>query len=246
MLLVSVAVTVLLMVLPLDRVAYPLLLLSTLVHELGHGVAALLVGGDFVQLRMFGDASGFAVTAVRPGAFQHALVSAGGLIGPAVAACLGFLLGRNPRTARIACLGLGVFGILATVLWIRGAAGLLTALLFTVLSFVAGLAKPAWVPQLWLVFAAVQLSLSVFHARRLPLQRHGLDRRRRAALGRGPAGRRADRAVLAVGRRLRAALRAGPAGRRGALRHARATSPRIAASSRGRVNMGQWLVGRST
>ncbi len=162
MLLVSVAVTVLLMVLPLDRVAYPLLLLSTLVHELGHGVAALLVGGDFVQLRMFGDASGFAVTAVRPGAFQHALVSAGGLIGPAVAACLGFLLGRNPRTARIACLGLGVFGILATVLWIRGAAGLLTALLFTVLSFVAGLAKPAWMPQLWLVFAAVQLSLSVF------------------------------------------------------------------------------------
>lgn len=36
------------------------------------------------------------------------------------------------------------------------------ALLFALLSLAAGLAKPPWVPQLWLLFTAVQLALSVF------------------------------------------------------------------------------------
>ena len=44
-LLASVVLTVLLYVVPYGRyVAYPLMLLSTLVHEMGHGVANLVVG----------------------------------------------------------------------------------------------------------------------------------------------------------------------------------------------------------
>ena len=46
----SAVVTGLLYVIPFgDVIAYPLLLLSTLVHELGHGIAAILVGGELTR-----------------------------------------------------------------------------------------------------------------------------------------------------------------------------------------------------
>ena len=53
-LLLSVIATLLLyFVVPFGRlIAYPLVLLSTLAHELGHGIAAVLVGGDFEQFVM--------------------------------------------------------------------------------------------------------------------------------------------------------------------------------------------------
>ena len=50
------AVSVLLPFLPFGGiVGYPLLLLSTLAHEMGHGLAALLVGLDFDSFRLYAD-----------------------------------------------------------------------------------------------------------------------------------------------------------------------------------------------
>ncbi|HEY8141910.1 MAG TPA: M50 family metallopeptidase, partial [Kofleriaceae bacterium] len=61
---VSVGVTLLLYLVPfLQVVGRPLIYISTLVHELGHGVGALLVGGDFFKLEMWSDGSGVAYTA---------------------------------------------------------------------------------------------------------------------------------------------------------------------------------------
>src|SRR5438045_3457015 len=70
---------------------YPLVYLSTLVHELGHGVTALLVGGTFDKFEMWKDASGLAYTAAST-PWQEGLIVAGGLVGPAFAAALGFVL----------------------------------------------------------------------------------------------------------------------------------------------------------
>ena len=57
----SIGLTVLLYVIPLGGfVAYPLMLFSTLVHELGHGLTALLMGGSFKQMVIFSDGSGVA------------------------------------------------------------------------------------------------------------------------------------------------------------------------------------------
>ena len=40
--------------------ARPLVLLATLMHELGHGLAALMLGGSFAQLQLWADGSGVA------------------------------------------------------------------------------------------------------------------------------------------------------------------------------------------
>ncbi|HSS52021.1 MAG TPA: M50 family metallopeptidase, partial [Thermoanaerobaculia bacterium] len=55
----SAAVTLVLYVVPYGQVlARPLLLLSTLAHEMGHGLTALLLGGRFQRLEMWASGAG--------------------------------------------------------------------------------------------------------------------------------------------------------------------------------------------
>lgn len=145
-----------------ELVGYPLLLLSTYVHEMGHGLAALLVGGDFVSLQVFGDGSGVALTATG-GRLSRAVVAAGGLVGPAVAAGIGFTIGRRMSWARVFLLVIGVFTLLSAALWVRSAVGWAVALgiIATCLGVALGIRQAHW-SQLWLVFLSVQLAMSVF------------------------------------------------------------------------------------
>ncbi|HLU66308.1 MAG TPA: M50 family metallopeptidase [Kofleriaceae bacterium] len=161
-LLVSAAVTLLLYVAPLGHLlARPLLYISTLVHELGHGLTALLVGGEFYRLEMWSDGSGVAWSAAR-GDLQHALIAAGGLVGPAVAAAAGFALARRRRSARWALGAIGLLLVWAMIFKIRTGFGLLVAgALAGACVAVALRATSDWA-QLLLGFLSVQLALSVF------------------------------------------------------------------------------------
>src|SRR5579859_6468071 len=80
-------------------IAYPLLLLSTLAHELGHGFTALAVGGEFHAFRMWADGSGVANAdwSHQPSRIQAALVAAGGLVGPAIVAMVFLIAGRRQK-----------------------------------------------------------------------------------------------------------------------------------------------------
>ena len=52
----AVVVTVVLYVVPYgEYIGYPLVLMSTLAHEMGHGVAGWLVGGSFHSLGSLGE-----------------------------------------------------------------------------------------------------------------------------------------------------------------------------------------------
>ena len=44
---------------------YPLTLFTTWVHEMGHGLTALVMGGHFDELVIRGDASGYAMAAAH-------------------------------------------------------------------------------------------------------------------------------------------------------------------------------------
>ena len=163
-----VALTVAVHLLPFGNVVgYPLLLLSTLVHELGHGMAAELLGGDLLSLRVFGDGSGVARSAASGGPLARAFVAAGGLVGPAIAAAVGFVVARRTSWARLGLLALALFLLVGCVLWVRGLVGLGVAVVFALLCLAAALLPPrlAWISQLWLLFTSVQLALSVFSRR---------------------------------------------------------------------------------
>jgi hypothetical protein len=101
---------------------YPLTLLATWVHEMGHGVTALVVGGSFGSLSIFADASGLAYTAA-PLPWQRGLVAAGGLLAPPVVGAALLVVSRGPRRARIVLGALAVAMLTSLAIWVRSAAG---------------------------------------------------------------------------------------------------------------------------
>ena len=159
---VSVLVTAVLYVVPFGRtIAWPLVLISTLAHELGHGLTAALLGGEFHALRIQPDASGAALWSGAFGRVGVATVAAAGLLGPAVAAFVLLAVGRDPRRARAALGILGVGLYVITLVVVRNPFGLaFTVLLGSVLLLVA-VRFPA-ASQTVVILLAVQLALSVF------------------------------------------------------------------------------------
>ncbi len=159
----AVVATAALYIIPYGRyVGYPMLLLSTYVHEMGHGIAAMLVGGHFESFHMFADGSGVAHTTGSASRIGVAMVSAGGLVGPAIIGGFFFSISARERLAR---LGLFVFGaaMLISCVWVVrnlfgwifvGAMGLGWVTL--ALKASPGIARAA------LAFVAAQLALSVF------------------------------------------------------------------------------------
>lgn len=95
----------------LTWIAYPFRLLTTLVHELGHGLAALVTGGDFLRFVVFADGSGLAYTA---GGWRLFVIPAG-YLGAAAFGALLIVAGRRPRGARIALGAVGAGLILLTL-----------------------------------------------------------------------------------------------------------------------------------
>ena len=145
----------------LELVARPLSLLSTLVHELGHGLTALLLGGDLHRLTIWSDGSGQAEYSGAFGRLAFAATAAGGLLGPPIGALAMFLASRSPRAARYALSALLLLLLVALLMWVRNLFGL---------AFVASLCgllvlllwKGGRLAQLVTAFLAMQLTLSVF------------------------------------------------------------------------------------
>ncbi len=162
-LLVSVVSTVALYAFPMGRaVAYPLVLLSTLAHELGHGLAALLVGGSFEAFVLYADGSGAAMTAGDHGRLARAFISAGGLCGPALAASGCFVVGQRGQASRRALLAIGLALIVALILVIRNLFGWFFVAVIAFTCLWGGTRASRDVAQLMVLFVGVQLALSVF------------------------------------------------------------------------------------
>ena len=174
-LLVAVVATVLLYVVPYGhRLGYPLVLVSTIVHEMGHGVAGLLVGARFESFVVHADGSGTAHLSGYHGRFADAFIAAGGLCGPAVAAAGGFFAARSARIARAVMIAAGAVLALSLLLVVRNLFGWLAVGALAASLLGIGNKARAEVAQTVLVFLAVQLALSVFLQQRLPLHRRGM------------------------------------------------------------------------
>jgi hypothetical protein len=158
----SVLITALLYIVPFGRtIAWPLVLVSTLAHELAHGLTAALLGGHFHSLRIQPDASGVALWSGAFGRIATGTVAGAGLLGPAIAAFVLLAVGRNQRRARAL---LGIIGaglcVIALVL-VRNPFGLVFTLLLGSVLLLVVLRVPR-ASQSVVILLAVQLALSVF------------------------------------------------------------------------------------
>ncbi|MCB9595603.1 MAG: M50 family metallopeptidase [Sandaracinaceae bacterium] len=123
------------------EILYPLTLFATWVHEMGHGLTGLLVGGSFDSLEIFWNASGLAHGAVGEG-WPQALRSIGGLLAPPLVGALVLGFARGPKRASIVLWTLAGLMLLSVPIWIRSVTGFvvipLVALGFGALAYKGG------------------------------------------------------------------------------------------------------------
>jgi hypothetical protein len=147
---VAAAISVILPRVPYGRtILYPFALLGTWAHEMGHGLAAILVGGSFDRLVLYQNLGGTAYSS-GIGTLGRAVVAGGGLLGPALAGGLIILLGSREITARWVLAGLSVALLLSLVLFVRNAFGWIALAVIAVLVGVVAV----YGPEVARVFAA--------------------------------------------------------------------------------------------
>lgn len=76
---------------------FPFTILGTWAHESGHGIAAVLAGGEFAKLELYSDFGGAAYYR-GVGRLGQAFTAAGGLIGPAIAGGIVIIFGARIQT----------------------------------------------------------------------------------------------------------------------------------------------------
>lgn len=97
---------------------YPFTIFSTWIHELCHGLAAVMVGGKINKILIFPDTSGLAYT-VLPNSNRRGFVSSAGYQGTAVIGFLLLIFRRTKRGPRSGTMAIACMMLLSCILWIR-------------------------------------------------------------------------------------------------------------------------------
>jgi hypothetical protein len=120
----AVAVSLVISLTPWARfLLYPFKLFSTWVHECGHALMTVLVGGHVTSITIEPDTSGLTRSLVPADRVYRGLVASAGYLGAAVVGCLLMAATRVEKWAHLILLSLGVFMLLTLVLWMRNPFG---------------------------------------------------------------------------------------------------------------------------
>ena len=153
---------------------YPFRLFTTWVHECGHALMTVLVGGRVMSITIEPNASGLTQGLVPVGRVPRALVASSGYLGAAVVGCLLMSATRVKQWAPVILLGLGAFMLLTLVLWMRNLFGFVVVLAWSVLLVTLARKGIADALRFFLSLLAIQVALnSVYDIRALFL----IDRR---------------------------------------------------------------------
>ncbi|QIZ71331.1 M50 family metallopeptidase [Oxynema aestuarii] len=164
-LVIAAAATVLLWQFPWGTyILYPFSILATWFHEMGHGLTAALLGGNFHQLALYRDGSGVAMTSVSfLGRLGQGFVAMGGPLGPAVAGGFFIISSRRFKTAHWCLMGLGCLMLISVLLWIRTLFGVVAIALWGLFILGISLKTPKSIQAFFLQFMGMQALVSTYH-----------------------------------------------------------------------------------
>ncbi len=145
-------------------ILYPFTILGTWFHELGHGLTALILGGNFHKLELFPDGSGVAYWSgqVFLGGIGASLVAFGGPVGPTIFGSIFMLSSRNLNRTRIILFLLSLLMIISVALWVRTLFGAGILLIMAALIMLISLKSNEKFCKYTLQFLAVQCFLSLY------------------------------------------------------------------------------------
>jgi hypothetical protein len=148
-----------------NYILYPFTILATWFHEMGHGLMALLLGGQFRKLEIFGNGSGVASYAMSLSLapIGPALVAFSGPMGPPIAGAALILASRSFKTATLSLKILGGFLLVSTIIWVRSLFGIVAIPLLGLIILGIALKAPRWVQGFTVQFLGVQACVSTYH-----------------------------------------------------------------------------------
>lgn len=113
-------------------VLYPFTLFTTWVHECGHAVMVVLLGGSVSSITISPDTSGLTRSLMPPGRIARGLVASAGYLGASLVGCLLVAASRVEKRARPILWAIGAFMLLTVIVWMRNAFGALVVLAWAV------------------------------------------------------------------------------------------------------------------
>lgn len=148
-----------------DYILYPFTILATWFHEMSHGLMAMLLGGRFYKLEIFGNGSGVATNAISLalGPIAPALVAAAGPMGPPIAGAALILASRSFKAATLSLKILGGFLLVSTLIWVRSLFGIVAIPLLGLIILAIGFKAPRWMQGFAIQFLGVQACISTYH-----------------------------------------------------------------------------------
>ncbi|MET0555587.1 MAG: M50 family metallopeptidase [Vicinamibacteria bacterium] len=153
---------------------YPFKLFTTWVHECGHAVATVLVGGHVQAITIAPDTSGLTLGLVPASRVARGVVASAGYLGAALVGCVLMAATRVPRRARAILLGLGACLLVSLALWMRNPFGFVVVLAWGAALLALGRHAASGVAHFVLGLLAVQVALNaVFDIRVLFLVEGG-------------------------------------------------------------------------
>jgi hypothetical protein len=111
-----------------DTALYPFRLFTTWVHEGGHAVATVLVGGHVSSIVIRPDASGVTSSLIPDTRVRRGVVASAGYCGAALVGCLLIAATRVERRAHAILGGIGACMLLTLLLWVRNPFGAVVVL----------------------------------------------------------------------------------------------------------------------
>jgi len=147
-------------------IQYPLFLLGTWFHEMGHGLTAILLGGKFYYLEIYENGGGVAYCDVTSSYLNYkiarALTAAGGLFGPAISGAILIASAKNRITSKIALWLLLIIMVLSLCIWIHTFLALIMLTIFACLLFFIAIQKIRKLEVFTLLFLGTQCVLSSY------------------------------------------------------------------------------------
>ena len=141
-------------------ILYPFTIFSTYVHEMCHGITAVLLGGSISSLHIYKDGSGLAYTTSDGTTWKRACIASAGYMGTSIIGCCLLLCRRTRLGPTVGLITIGICILVSCLLVVRNTFGLLSLLFIGIFLIGCGWKLQATYVRYLYNFVAVTCSLN--------------------------------------------------------------------------------------
>jgi hypothetical protein len=152
---------------------YPFRLFTTWVHECGHAIMTLIVGGRVNSIVIERSAAGVTSSLIPEGRVAQGLVASAGYLGASVVGCALLVAARRKQDAHGILWTIGAFMLVTLVIWIRNPFGFAVVLVWSVALIALSRQGSGPVSSFVLSLLAVQVALDSVYDIRVLFLVHG-------------------------------------------------------------------------